>query len=512
MSGPRPSPRSSRWLVEPLLSAVAVAALGGWLLWWRGDLGVQGQWTWTGQWLLALAPAGVRALVLLSAATAALLVWLSAPHPRRRRYWPLVLLAVLAASALQLSAVQVRPAGLPFVAASVCSDVATEYFSAAEGIADPLEYVRTYARGMGAGHHVGTHPPGVVLLYWAAQRLYASPLFPRDAFEALLEVLIGGRLSDLAAALAGNASLGARATAANIGAAYFCAALFGLCSALVAVPLYALGAVLLDRQAGLLAAALWVGVPSAVLNFQGPDALLALLVAVALLLVVMAARCRSPLWAAGAGVLLGKALLISFGVLAALALAGLCLLLWTAPAAGAGRLPRRCAARCLLALVLGVAVVPAVAQLLLGADLPAVFRQAMAAHHRFTLAQRPYPQWVGRNLLEFAVFGGLPILVSALGGLGADLRALVRRRDLAPVAALTLSGVATLLLLDAAGSVRGEVGRIWLFLMPPLVLAAAAWLRRGPEPRRTRFGLCLSLSLTQLVIMAVAFVPLARPY
>ena len=510
-ASPRP-PHPDRWLAEALLSALAVTALAGWLLWWRGDLGVEGQWVWSGQWLLPLAPTQVLSLVLLAAVTTAVLAWTVTRTPRRRSAWPAVLLMVVMAGVLQVAAVRVRPTGLPFVAASVGSDIATEYFTAAEGISDPGEYVRTYTERMRGRHHVGTHPPGVVLLYWAAQRLYASPLFPRDAFETALEGLIGGRLADVAAALADNKALDVRITAANIGAAYFCAALFGVCSALVVVPLYALGAVLLDRQAGLLAAALWVPVPSAVLNFQGPDTLLALLVVVALLLVAMAARCRSPLWAAGGGVVLGAALLVSFGMLAAALMAGLFLVLCVSRAAGAKRLPANRALLCLLGLAVAIGVVLAIAQFGLGADLPVIYRQAMAAHHRFTLAQRPYEVWVGRNLLEFAVFLGLPLLVTALAGLGADLRALAQRRDVSPVAALTLSGTAVLLLLDATGSVRGEVGRIWLFLMPPLVLAAAASLRLGPDPRQARFGLCLGLTQAQLVILAVAFVPLARPY
>ncbi|MGE5531082.1 MAG: hypothetical protein ACM3VW_03055, partial [Bacteroidota bacterium] len=81
------------------------------------------------------------------------------------------------------------------------------------------------------------------------------------------------------------------------------------------------------------------------------------------------------------------------------------------------------------------------------------------------IGRRQYLPWLPMNLYDFALFMGPFLLTLVLAGISQ-----VRRM---PMLRGYLSGLAvTLLLIVLSGSTRGEVGRIWLFLMPLFGVAA----------------------------------------
>ena len=82
------------------------------------------------------------------------------------------------------------------------------------------------------------------------------------------------------------------------------------------------------------------------------------------------------------------------------------------------------------------------------------------------LYRQSYAAWTMVNLLEFAVALGLPLLIFFAGRV-----AIVRRPD-----ALLCAWLAILAFLDLAGTNRGEVCRLWLFMMPIGALLAVEWL------------------------------------
>ena len=86
---------------------------------------------------------------------------------------------------------------------------------------------------------------------------------------------------------------------------------------------------------------------------------------------------------------------------------------------------------------------------------------------------RTYLAWLALNPIELAVAFGLPAVVWCLVGAGSPRSV--------PLGAWATFGV--LVALDLAGRNRGEVARLWILFLPPLLPAAGAGferLRAGP--------------------------------
>jgi hypothetical protein len=122
--------------------------------------------------------------------------------------------------------------------------------------------------------------------------------------------------------------------------------------------------------------------------------------------------------------------------------------------------------------LLAVAVPAALLWALYGCDMLLVYQKALEAQ-RLEIAQvvhRSFGKWVFGNLGDFFLLSGLPIFVYFLAFLRRTVRP-VQNLELGRSLAWTFVGI--LLLLTLSGLVRGEAGRIWLFLMTfPTVLVA----------------------------------------
>ncbi|HQU45059.1 MAG TPA: hypothetical protein PK867_19750, partial [Pirellulales bacterium] len=107
----------------------------------------------------------------------------------------------------------------------------------------------------------------------------------------------------------------------------------------------------------------------------------------------------------------------------------------------------------------------------------------LAKNHEFNAYSGcTYAKWIGVNPLEFAVAMGIPAVVFLAGRAAAMAGASVAAK-LKPSApggrkgsALLAAWVATILALDLAGTNRGEICRLWLFLMPIGVAMAVEWV------------------------------------
>jgi hypothetical protein len=112
----------------------------------------------------------------------------------------------------------------------------------------------------------------------------------------------------------------------------------------------------------------------------------------------------------------------------------------------------------------------------LGMDWAAVFRECMTAARRVQVEVhgRSHATWVTWNLWDFALFLGWPLAVAWL----ARVRGEWRDASLEiPFATALIVAVAAL---DLSGAILGETGRIWMFLMP-LAVGAAATGARSPR-------------------------------
>jgi hypothetical protein len=178
---------------------------------------------------------------------------------------------------------------------------------------------------------------------------------------------------------------------------------------------------------------------------------------------------RGALWAVASGLAGGLAVALSYGAPAFLALGGVAVL--AASVAGGVKLTgalRWCA---LAALVTAAAFA---APALVGHHPIASARAALRIHREFFTQPRDYAVWLVFDPLDLAVFIGLPVAVSLVFAAARAARRGLARARLQPDEAFRLAALGALGVLLVSGQTRGEVGRIWIPLMPVLLVAALA--------------------------------------
>lgn len=119
----------------------------------------------------------------------------------------------------------------------------------------------------------------------------------------------------------------------------------------------------------------------------------------------------------------------------------------------------------------------------------AAFRTATAMQQQLlTQLHRPWPRTIPYDLLDFALGSAwVPVLLAALW--------LTRReRDAVAYAAL-----ATPLIVAVTGLLQSETARVWIFLLPLLMLPASLELSRWPRPAR------LAAHATMVVVTIVLY-------
>jgi hypothetical protein len=317
---------------------------------------------------------------------------------------------------------------------------------------DPATFLRGHAASLPewtrSAKHAATHPPGPILYYRAALALC-------EASPALTDGL-------LRTAGVPDREFRPPATRAARAAALLGALLLVLLGALTAWPVGALARALGagDLPATRLAV-LWALVPGPALMTPQFDQALALPVALSTLLLLTAGW---GTWrAAAAGALGGVALLTSYGAAVFLVIGGLAAMATTTT--NRTSLRRPAAAAVLAAGVAGLVAfgIPA----LLGHEPLRALFSALSIHREMFTAPRSYALWLLFNPVDLVLFLGVPVAVTGMWATVASRReptsgALARYRW------AVFGGVAALLL---AGVTRGEVGRLWIPLMPLLLVA-----------------------------------------
>ncbi|BCM92307.1 hypothetical protein IAD21_04186 [Abditibacteriota bacterium] len=408
--------------------------------------------------------------------------------------------------------------------ASQWSDLATEYFGMAYSIDDAREFSRTYASTRQNPNarvlaHIATHPPGATLWYYGVRRFAEGVPGLNDNLNSLAVRLTGQEEAPLFSLLnnvRATASRGAGVPAppplprGAIGGALLCVILMGL-SLIVALPaVYGLATIGIDETSrndaearGLFACALWVLAPSFNLYSFSLDAVIACGAAWTLFFAARALSNHAPRDAVLTGIALALTSMLSFGALA--------LSLVIIFAALFSRTPFsrwfRTAAFAVVAFVLAWVL----AALWGGFNPLQVMLQATAAHKSATLNVRPYSHWVVLNLFIWAIFCGWPLIVSLAEATRVRKELIIRtgtRKEASafPLGlAFALGTISTLVLLCLSGQVRGEVERLWLFLLAPLT--ACLVVRSGKEATAMAV-----LQGVQTLVMAATIAPLIRPF
>ena len=411
--------------------------------------------------------AGAGLLGLLAASGSA---W---ARGRQRLAAPLLIaVGIPLGTGFSLALLGLEPGGaLATVAARVMSRTYTSYYTVAISpeADDPPTFLDRHAALLPtfreSAKHAATHPPGPVLYYRGLMALCrrapsmtavlldwqghdpGRPPRPPNTPESRAAALLGGLLLML---------LGA-------GAAWPIAALSGRLAG--------------DPLAGARVGLLWMLLPGPALMVPQFDQALALPIAgVAAFLAAAVAGAERPgrpfgaftlasgVAAVGAGLAAGIALFISYGSVAFLSIAGLAAL---APAVLDPKRRRVAVGLSLVAAAVAAAVIGVTA--LLGHQPLAAARTALAIHHETYTAVRSYALWLLFNPLDLAIFLGVPVAVLALPRMVGVLRSGPPAGNCDRFAAGLAIG---LVLLGLSGSTRGEVGRIWIPLLPLLLIAA----------------------------------------
>jgi hypothetical protein len=437
------------------------------LPWLRGP--AESEWRWdfrTSTVAHISAPGAGLALLLV-----ALILLSGAPGVRRRgSAWAgaLTVAAVALGFAFHIALVDSDGLGrLRTMLRRTLSSSVTAYHTVALNDArDPAAFLRAHATlASGLPLHASTHPPGPVLYYRAMIGLCErSP-----SLTAATLAVAGVQRHEFSPPLTGPAR-----AAALLGVL-----LLELLGSLVPWPLARLASALgMERLSAARLALLWALLPGPSLMDVRFDQAMALAVATYAVLIVSAVRHASPSLrlsrAMLAGVAGGVAIFFSYGSAIFLVAASLAVLAAALAAEGSAEARRAVLARWALACGLSAAVGLALAfggpTLVAGWDVR-VMIVSLTKHVAFNRT-RSYLAWLAFNPLDLAIFLGVPIALLAAWQTGSRLRRAWKGMPLRPLDALGVAIVAGALVLTASGLTRGEVGRMWIPLMPFLMLGA----------------------------------------
>lgn len=389
----------------------------------------------------------------------------------------------------QLATLSLKPGGNAnqLLFERVVSSSFTGYYTSATRINSVGTFFSGYVRSIASNDpavrlcsHCLTHPPGPIVFYWALLQFVGGlPAGIQERLRAGLTAFLSLHAPPLSSAL----------TSVQMIAAVIGGHLVVAGTALIVLPLYGLARLIAGRRPAIPLAALGLMVPGITLMSPEFDQFYAVAACVLLYLTLRGLRSATHgvLWGLAAGIWFAGCLYWSFGLLAlGLSVAILALLagigrLW--PAAG-GPGPGW---RHLLPWALGIAAGALVPWFLLWSagefDLPQV-AEVITYRQEQVITMRPYALWLVFNLVDFLQFLGLPLAAVCLFSLipirrphvlGRDPRAPAGRRQLlTSVNPYSLVFWLTLGVLDLTGAVRGEAGRLWLFLAP-LALASIMW-------------------------------------
>lgn len=424
----------------------------------------------------------------LSLIVAAGLVGLTAWWLQTRRL--LLGLAALVVGNLLLQGALVyaeKPAVLTELIERTLADETNGYFRLAAETEDLNSLLRNYPSLMPIfpSEHTRTHPPGLILANWLViQGFMRWPGLSQTIAEQIWPL----RCTDLWLLNEPPAVPAALAVVTLLTV---------LAGALTVVPTYGLARRLLPEQAARLATAFVATLPSLIIFTPTPVQVDVLLVTTALWCLHEGTRRKTNGWffAFLSGLLISVTTFSSLGN-GALALLFTGFVAWQWWPNRQER-PFLHLFTQLAWLGLGSATVWLVYWAGWGVPPWAVVQEGLAQHYELVTLHRRYEWWLVYNLLDVLIFAG-PAIVLGFLLLFRRPQSLLRQ----PLAALVVPLALLLLLLNFSGSARGEVGRLWLFLMPFLAIGSAAFLGKLPGVARASAPL-LAVVAQLLVVVAV---------
>jgi len=371
----------------------------------------------------------------------------------------------------------------------------TGYYQVAkdEAMSDPWKFLADYPTWIEDQDslHIGTHPPGLIALHCVL-------IGTMERHPGAADLLISAMPPSIHEAFRQLEAMHRRSIPRADRAAIFAASLLTLlaCSATVA-PLYLLAREGLSPQVAWAAAAVWPLGASVNLFQPGADAAYPFLSALALALAAWSARLRgssggpalaSVVMAVGSGLVMafGMAFTLAFlpiGLIVALVVLSTSFLSWWRKI------------QIVAWIGVGFLGLAGIGWLATGADPLVVWLWNLHHHARFYVEYpRSYFAWFVVNPIELAVAIGLPAVVWALVGFIGD-------RRYVPRSAWCALGV--LILVNLTGRNMGEVARLWMLFIPPLLTAAGVGLTRLGGGPKTVFATTMLVAAQTLALQTL---------
>lgn len=411
---------------------------------------------------------------------------------RRVERW-FLLYVILAAPLIQLAlASAVSPVPLLEFFGPTVSVHNSGYFTTAVSTPDLRQLLSAYPQAMPAlPIHAQSHPPAPIIAHWLSwQSLQAAPSLA-DAVAMPLRTLQchNPGLMALDNAQIASASLGM---------------LLPLIGGWAVWPLYALAKRMTTARAAAITALVFPVLPLFALWMSQWDQIYPLLLFLGFYLAHTGLEKNSWWRVFAAGVPLSIASFFSVGNFVLMFVVGLYGLVWLWFQRAARRLSLTQSLRLAITFALGCASIWLLYWLLYGVNPLDVISTSSRLAFESTTGNRSYGAWLLGNPIDFLVFLGFPIALLLLYNLA---KRVPFPKSLLPIAIATFG---TLILLWWSGIVRGEVGRLWMYFGPLLVLIAVGWQDAGSKRQgaggRTQaegpyYVVLIALLAAQLLVM-----------
>lgn len=349
--------------------------------------------------------------------------------------------------------------------------------------------------------HPQTHPPGLVVLHWLVwQGLEKLP----DLANSLAMPLRTLQCQNAALMSLNNAQI----ASAIVGM------IVPVIGGLAVWPLYALGRRLIGARQAALAAAIFPLLPLFVMWPAEWDQVYPLLLLTSLYFIHTGLEARSAWRFLVAGVVLSGATFLSVGNMVMVVIVVLYMIVWWLMSVPHRELFKREAVRRwggqLLAFVTGCTLIWLIYVVVYRvplSDLLVVGERLLLEGTRCPICpstHRTYGLWVIWNVVDFALFLSLPIVLLLLVRLPALLKKsylAVRWGQAVAWVPLAVVALAVFAVLDVSGISRGEASRIWAYFGPLFVLLALAPVKAVWPSKRSVLIVLLGLIVLQVYSM-----------
>jgi len=487
------------WFLSLLFCIVLVSNITGWL---RGDVPwlpeeakwvwpyEQPRWAWIFPCILGIAVYIIGAVRLLNRTKT-----VGSRYPLHLILWTFVGASLLP---LLLMTLEGEPLFLLFTRSASRLTGGFQYaLVSTENMDETLrnwpDFVREYRATSFDASGVSLSPPGLLVVYYAFERLFE--IFPSlgNLFGNTVRPL---ECQNLAMMTWSNAELAS---------AWF-QMFMPLWAALGVSPLYKLGTMLYDRERAHLAVVLWPLIPGLSIFLPRFNVFYATMTLVMLLVLWRGLLHNHPRQIALSGFVVSMAVFFNLSLIPLGLLGGLIIVgyrLSTRP------LSFRPVIRDLLLFGIGSASVWLLYWLLTGLSPMTIIRTGMKYHYEL---YRPYFPWLFLHTYDTFLFVGLPLTFLVIWRMGRLRRRWSGRIAFAPGDLMTGATALTLIIMVLSGTARGETGRVWLFFAPLWILLGVDVLSEFNQRDRASFMIAQALCvLCMAAVLRANFTALTMP-